>query len=149
MINWIRWGLALAALLAAVNAGWQRYQEQVAPIALSAYAQQSAGTQVRLLGRVSGGSLKAEAGALLFVLDIDGQKVPVRYTGKDGDSVRELKTMLVGGKRQADGSLAADFVGINPKYGYVAAGFGLVLCVLLLRTLTLELKLRKLEREAA
>ncbi|MFO1385836.1 MAG: hypothetical protein U1F55_06540 [Chitinivorax sp.] len=63
--------------------------------------------------------------------------------------MRELKTMLVGGVRQADGNLAADFVGINPQYGYVAAGFGLVLCVLLLRTLTLELKLRKLEREAA
>lgn len=149
MINWIRWGLALVALLAAVNAGWQRYQEKVAPIAVHAYAQQSAGTHVRLLGRISGGSLKAEAGALLFVLDIDGQKVPVRYTGADGESVRELKTMLVGGVRQTDGSLVADFVGINPKYGYVAAGFGLVLCVLLLRTLTLELKLRKLEREAA
>lgn len=149
MINLIRWGLALAALLAAVTAGWQRYQAQVAPIAPGSYAQQAAGSHVRLLGRIGGGSLKAEAGALQFVLDIDGQQVPVRYTGADGDSVRELKTMLVGGVRQSDGSLAADFVGINPQYGYVAAGFGLVLCILLLRTLTLESKLRRMEKEAA
>ena len=149
MINLIRWGLALAALLAAVTAGWQRYQAQVAPIALSSYAQQASGAHVRLLGRIGGGSLKADAGALTFMLDIDGQRVPVRYTGADGDSVRELKTMLVGGVRQADGSLAADFVGINPQYGYVAAGFGLVLCILLLRTLTLENTLRRMEKEAA
>lgn len=149
MINLIRWTLALLALLAAVAAGWQRYQSQVAPISVATYPQLAVGSDVRLLGRISGGSLKSEAGSLQFVLDVNGQAVPVVYIGPDRGSVRELKTMLVGGKRQADGSLLADFAGINPQYGYVAAGFGLVLCILLLRTLTLEATLRRLEKELA
>jgi len=149
MMNSIRWVLALLALLAAAGAGWNRYQQQVAPQSAAGFESAATGSPIRLLGRIGGGSLHSDATAMSFVLEIEGRRVPVRYVGPDRDSVRELKTMLVGGKRQADGSLAADFVGINPKYGYVAAGFGLVLCVLLLRTLTLELKLRKLEREAA
>ena len=145
MINLIRWALALAALLAAVAAGWQRYQSQVAPTPVASYSQLAADSNVRLLGRV--GSLKTEANGLQFLLDVDGQSVPVLYTGPDRDSVRELKTMLVGGKRQADGSLLASSIGIHPHYGYVAAGFGLVLSILLLRTLTLEAQLRRMERE--
>lgn len=149
MMNSIRWVLALLALLAAAGAGWNRYQQQVAPQSAAGFESAATGSPIRLLGRIGGGSLHSDTTAMSFVLEIEGRRVPVRYVGPDRDSVRELKTMLVGGVRQPDGSLLADSVGIHPNYGYVAAGFGLVLTVLLLRAASLELQLRRLERENA
>ncbi len=149
MMNALRWIITLLALSLAAGAGWSRYQQQVAPQSVSGFDGAAAGTPVRLLGRIAGGSLQGDAAALRFDLELEGRRIPVRYVGPDRDSVRELKTMLVGGVRQLDGSLTADSIGIRPNYGYVAAGFGLVLAVLLLRTASLERQLSRLERKQA
>lgn len=128
----IRWLVVLLVLGAVAALAYQRYQRDVAHIAPEAYAAIESGKSARILGRVQAGSLKnvvAGKGAE-FVLEAGSVQVKVVYQGPDTDTLRELKTLLVQGVRQPDGTFMASQASIAPNYDYIALAFGLVAALL-------------------
>ncbi len=141
------WLLAGAMLLAAAGFAYDRYAHALASVPPAAVAAAAEGGSVRVLGRVRAGSVRAEGDALSFVLEGSGGAVRVAYRGPDKEAVRELKNLLVSGRRVADGGLAADAVAIAANYGFVAAAYGLGFGLLLVFAWTQERAARALEKE--
>jgi cytochrome c-type biogenesis protein CcmE len=151
---YIRWLLVLLVLGAVAAFAFQRYQRDVAHIAPAAFAAAESGKSLRILGRVQAGSLKnvvANKGAE-FILEGGGAQVRVVYQGPDTDTLRELKTLLVQGVRQADGTLLASQASIDPNYDFIALAFGVVATILGVFGFVLDwrvLKMRETLGEAA
>lgn len=141
------WLLVGALLLAATALAYDRYAHALASVPPQAVAAMAEGGGVRVQGRVRVGSLRPSGDALSFVLEDGGGAVRVAYRGPDKDTVRELKRLLVSGRRQADGGLAADEVGIVAHYGFVAAAYGLAFALLLGFAWAQERAARALEKE--
>lgn len=142
-----RW-LLVALLLGAVTAlAFQRYQNEVSSLTPAGFGTVAASQSIRVLGRVQAGSLRIAAGEARFILESEGAQVNVLYNGPDLDTLRELKTILTSGEKQADGSLHADTVSIAPNYAFIAAAFGAVGMILLLFAFLVEMRLRRMENE--
>lgn len=141
----VRW-LAVISLAAVALLAWQRYQRDVASVAPAAFNTLASGQSARVVGRVQAGSLQRAAEGASFVLEENGAVVPVTYRGPDSDTLRELKTVLVTGRREADGRMAASEVSIAANYGYITAAYGLVIGLLLGFAWRLERAAGKLEK---
>jgi len=141
----VRW-LAVSLLAAVALLAWQRYQRDVASVAPAAFNGLASGQSARVAGRVQAGSLQRAAEGASFVLEENGATVPVTYRGSDNDTLRELKTVLVTGRREADGRMAASEVSIAANYGYITAAYGLVIGLLLGVAWRLERAAGKLEK---
>lgn len=125
------WLLVGALLLTTAGLAYDRYAHALASVPPQAVAAAVEGGSVRVLGRVRAGSIESNGDALGFVLEDGGGAVRVAYRGPDRETVRELKRLLVSGRRLADGGIEADTVGIAAHYGFVAAAYGLAFALLL------------------
>lgn len=144
----LRWLLVLLALGAVIALAWQRYQQEVAYLEPREFATAAPSGDVRVLGRVRAGSFgKISATEARFVLEDQGGMVNVTYRGPDLDTLRELKTILARGVKQADGSLLASQVSIAPNYDYIAGAYGVAGLILLLFAFVVERQVRRMERE--
>lgn len=144
----LRWLLVLVALGVVVALAWQRYQQEVAYLAPREFAAATQAGEVRVLGRVRAGSFsRTGANEARFVLEQEGAAVSVVYQGPDLDTLRELKTILARGVKQADGSLRANQVSIAPNYDYIAGAYGVAGLILLLFAFMVERQVRRMERE--
>ena len=142
-----RWLLVVIMLGTVTALAFQRYQNEVASVTPTEFGAMAASQPLRVLGRVQAGSLKIAAGGASFILESEGAQVNVLYQGPDLDTLRELKTILAHGKKQADGSLNADVVSIAPNYAFIAGAFGSAAMILLLFALLVETRLRRMEKE--
>lgn len=144
----LRWLLVLLALGVVAALAWQRYLNEVAYLAPHEFATVAQAQNVRVLGRVRAGSFqKFGAMEARFVLEEQGAAVSVIYRGPDMDTLRELKTILARGAKQADGSLLADQVSIAPNYDYIAGAYGVAGLILLLFAFVVERQVRRMEKE--
>ena len=143
----LRWLLVTLLLGGAVMLALQRYQKEVASLDPAEFSNAAAAQPLRVLGRVQAGSLKFAEGEALFILEGQGGQASVLYRGPDLDTLRELKTILAHGVKQADGSLHADTVSIAPNYAYIAGAYGSAGTILLLFALLVEMRLRRMEKE--
>lgn len=143
----MRWLLVAVLLGSAVLLSVQRYVNEVASQDPAEFSTAAASQPWRVLGRVQAGSLKMATGEASFILEGQGAQVSVLYRGPDLDTLRELKTILAHGEKQADGSLLADTVSIAPNYAYIAGAYGAAGTILLLFALLVELRLRRMEKE--
>lgn len=142
-----RWLLVLVLLGAVVALAFQRYRNEVASLAPAEFGAAAVSQPLRVLGRVQAGSLKIAAGEARFVLEGQGAQVSVSYRGPDLDTLRELKTILARGEKQADGGLRADVVSIAPNYAFIVGAYGSVGLILLLFAFMVEARLRRMEKE--
>ncbi|MDP2265629.1 MAG: cytochrome c maturation protein CcmE [Thiobacillus sp.] len=126
--NWLLVGVLL---LLAAGFAYNRYAHTLASVPPQALASIAEGGSVRVLGRVRAGSIQPEGDTLNFVVEGEGGFVQVAYRGPDKETVRELKNLLVSGRRLPGGGMAADTVSIAANYGFVAAAYGLALGLLL------------------
>jgi hypothetical protein len=102
-----------------------------------------------MLGMVEAGSLRKDplTSQMLFSLVEDGQRIPVVYQGKDTDSLRELKTLVViGGWDAASQSFLAQDLALIPNYGFIIAAY-LVMIPLALFLFMMERRVRLLYTE--
>lgn len=144
----LRWLLVLLALGVVAGLAWQRYLDEVAYLEPGGIASLTQAGNIRVLGRVKAGSFsKSGTSEARFVLEGGGGEVQVLYRGPDVDTLRELKTILARGVRQADGSLLADLVTIAPNYGFIAGAFGSAALILLLFAFVVEYQVRRMEKE--
>lgn len=144
----LRWLLVLLALGVVLALAWQRYLNEVAYLAPREFATAAQARDVRVLGRVRVGSFqKSGATEARFVLEEQGAAVSVIYRGPDMDTLRELKTILARGVKQADGSLLANQVSIAPNYDYIAGAYGAAGLILLLFAFMVERQVRRMEKE--
>jgi cytochrome c-type biogenesis protein CcmE len=147
-VNGISRWLLVALLLGAVTAlAFQRYQNEVSSLTPNEFGAVTASQSVRVLGRVQAGSLQITTGEARFILENEGAQVNVLYNGPDLDTLRELKTILIHGEKQADGSLHADVVSITPNYGFIVGAYGVAGVILLLFAFLVEARLRRMEKE--
>lgn len=143
-----RWLLVVLLLGAVTMLAFQRYQKEVASVAPSEFDAAAVMQPVRVLGRIRAGSLNiVAADEAHFVLESEGAQVSVLYHGPDLDTLRELKTILAHGEKQADGSLRADAVSITPNYGFIIGAYGMAGVILLLFAFLVEARLRRMEKE--
>ncbi|MDP2829593.1 MAG: cytochrome c maturation protein CcmE [Sulfuricellaceae bacterium] len=141
-----RW-LFIFLVLGLVSAlAWQRYQSEVSSYSPLEFSRLVDGQQARVLGRVQAGSLKMSANDASFILEEQGALTPVIYAGPDMDTLRELKTILAQGVRQADGSLRAERVSIAPNYAYIVGAYGSIALILLLFAFLVERQLRQIQK---
>lgn len=147
MKGMLRWLLVLVLLGAVVALAFQRYQNEVASLAPAEFGAAAAAQPLRVLGRVQAGSLRIAAGEARFVLEGQGAQVSVIYRGPDLDALRELKTILARGEKQADGGLRADAVSIAPNYAFIVGAYGSAALILLLFAFVVEARLRRMEKE--
>lgn len=144
----LRWLLVFVALGVVIALAWQRYQQEVAYLVPREFAMVAQSQETRVLGRVRAGSFsKSGANEARFVLEQEGAAVNVIYRGPDMDTLRELKTILARGVKQADGSLLASQVSIAPNYDYIAGAYGMAGLILLLFAFVVERQVRRMERE--
>lgn len=142
--NWLLVGVLL---LAATGFAYNRYVDALASVPPQAFATIAEGGSVRVLGRVRAGSVMPEGDTLNFVVEGEGGFVQVAYRGPDKEAVRELKNLLVSGRRLPDGGMAADAVGIAANYGFVTAAYVLALGLLLVFAWMQERAASTLEKE--
>ncbi len=148
MKNVSRWLLVALLLGTVAILAFQRYQNEVASVAPSEFGAAAVSQPLRVLGRVQAGSLKKiAADEARFILESDGAQVSVLYRGPDLDTLRELKTILAHGEKQADGSLRADAISITPNYSFIVGAYGMAGVILLLFAFLVEARLRRMERE--
>lgn len=141
--NW----LAVAVMmLAVIGFAYDRYLCAVASVPPQVFATMAEGASVRVLGRVQAGSVKREGDNLRFVLEDGGAAIQVSYRGPDQDMVRELKTLLVFGKRLPDGSMEAGGVSIAANYDFITAAYVLGIGLLLAFAWVQERAVRIMER---
>lgn len=141
--NW----LAVAILMmAVVGFAYDRYLCAAASVPPQTFAAMAEDDSVRVLGRVQAGSVKLEGETLSFALEEGGTSIQVAYRGPDKDMVRELKALLVFGKRLPDGSMAAGGVSSAANYSFIAAAYGLALGLLLLFAWMQERAVRIMEK---
>lgn len=142
-----RWLLVSLLLGAVVALAFQRYQNEVASLSPAEFRATAAAQPLRVLGRVRAGSLKIALGEARFVLEGQNGEVSVSYRGPDLDTLRELKTILARGEKQADGGLRAEVVSIAPNYAFIVGAYGSVALILLLFAFVVEARLRRMEKE--
>lgn len=143
----LRWLLVALVLGTVLMLAFQRYQNDVASLAPAEFGAAAVLQPLRVLGRVQAGSLKIANGEAHFILESDSAQVSVLYRGPDLDTLRELKTILARGEKQADGSLHADAVTIAPNYAFIAGAYGAAGTILLLFAFLVEARLRRMEKE--
>jgi cytochrome c-type biogenesis protein CcmE len=142
----LRWLLVALVLGSVMALAFQRYRNDVASLTPAEYGA-AAASPVRVLGRVQAGSLNIANGEAHFILESDSAQVSVLYRGPDLDTLRELKTILARGEKQADGNLHADVVTIAPNYAFIAGAYGAAGTILLLFAFLVEARLRRMEKE--
>lgn len=142
----INWLVVALLMLAVAGFAYDRYLRDVAAVPPQAFAAMAEGASVRVMGRVQAGSVKPEGDALSFVLEEGGASIRVVYRGPDQDMARELKTLLVSGRRLPDGSMAADGMAIAANYGYITAAYGLAIGLLFAFAWAQERAVRGMEK---
>lgn len=141
----LRWLVVVLMLGVVVALAFQRYQNEVAYLVPAELGKVAEAQTVRVLGRVQAGSFKPAAAEAHFVLEGQGAVVNVIYRGPDVDTLRELKTILARGVKQADGSLLADQVSIAPNYDYIAGAYGAAGLILLAFAFLVERRVRRMQ----
>lgn len=123
---YIRWGgvLIVAAVIGVL--GIQRYYRDVTAISPDRLLRDQPAEAVRVLGMVEAASIvkEGEAGPVAFQLSGEGAKVSVRYTGEASENLRDLKTLVVGGKWNSTSQIfEADKISLVPNYGFITAAY--------------------------
>lgn len=125
-VLYIRWGILIVVFSAIAFLGVSRYNRDVRAISPKILLSQATGMETRVMGMVDAGSLKrgAEDGAFQFSLSADGTRVPVVFSGDDADVLRELKTIVVVGRWDAElGQFNAAKIALIPNYGFIASAY--------------------------
>lgn len=123
--------------------GMQRYYRDVNALSPEQLLKEQPIQTVRVLGRIEAGSLAKEEGGMKFLLSGENEKIPVSYRGEETDSLRELKTLVIGGKWDPSAHrFEAQKISITPNYGFVTAAY-------LLSLVPLGLFLFHMERKVA
>ncbi len=127
---YLRWGVVVLAVLIIVSLSARRYDREVRPISPETVLSSSPSGPVRVMGRVAGGSLsKSEPrpeGTLeaAFSLTSENGQVSVLYDGEEPDNLRELKTLVVVGKWDAEAQqLLSSQIDLIPNFGFVIAAY--------------------------
>jgi hypothetical protein len=146
---YIRWGGLILIGLWIVAVGTHRYNRDVRPLSPEQVLINHFEGPVRVLGMVEAGSLRKDplTSQMLFSLVENGQRIPVVYQGKDTDSLRELKTLVViGGWDEASQRFVAQDIALIPNYGFIIAAY-LVMIPLALFLFMMERRVRLLYNE--
>ncbi|HTN43256.1 MAG TPA: cytochrome c maturation protein CcmE [Nitrospiria bacterium] len=146
---YIRWGVLILVGFWIAAIGAHRYNRDVRPLSPEQVLKNHLAGPVRMLGMVEAGSLRKDplTSQMLFSLVEDGQRIPVVYQGKDTDSLRELKTLVViGGWDAASQSFLAQDLALIPNYGFIIAAY-LVMIPLALFLFMMERRVRLLYTE--
>lgn len=123
---YIRWGgvLIITAIIGAL--GIQRYNRDVTAISPDRLLREQPAQAVRVLGMVEAASIvkEGEGGPVAFQISGEGAKVSVRYIGEESDNLRDLKTLVIGGKWNSTSQVfEADKISLVPNYGFITAAY--------------------------
>ncbi len=106
--------------------GIQRYNRDVTAISPHHLLQDQPTQAVRILGMVEAGSIlkEGEGGPVAFQLSAEGVKLSVRYLGEETENLRDLKTVVVGGKWNPTTRIfEAEKISVVPNYGFITAAY--------------------------
>ncbi|WDT77143.1 MAG: cytochrome c maturation protein CcmE [Candidatus Manganitrophus sp.] len=123
---YIRWGGVLIVAVIIGVLGIQRYNRDVTTISPHHLLHDQPTQTVRILGMVEAGSIRKEGdgGPVAFQLSAEGVKLSVRYLGGESENLRDLKTVVVGGKwNPTMQTLEADKISVVPNYGFITAAY--------------------------
>lgn len=150
---YLRWGILLLAVLIIVTLGVQRYNREVRTLSPETVINSSPAGQIRVLGRVEGGSLSRSGPPLngtleaAFSLSSEISTISVVYKGEEPDNLRELKTLVVVGEwNPLEGRFLSSKIDLVPNIGFVIAAY-LNLIPLLLFLFIMERKVTLLYNE--
>lgn len=123
---YIRWGgvLIIAAIIGVL--GIQRYNREVTTLSPHHLLHDQPVQTVRILGMVEAGSIlkEGEGGPVAFQLSSEGVKLSVRYLGEESENLRDLKTIVVGGRwNPTTRTLEAEKISLVPNYGFIMAAY--------------------------
>ncbi len=123
---YLRWGgiLLLGALIGFL--GWQRYDRDVKTSTPEEVLHQPSDKPLRVQGRIEAGSLAVDPLLRRASFDLagTGEKLSVRYTGDDLESLRELKIIVVAGKWDPSARLfESQKMALTPNYGFVVSAY--------------------------
>jgi hypothetical protein len=106
--------------------GIQRYHRDVTAISPDQLLRDQPAKTVRVLGMVEAASLvkEGEGGPIAFQLSGEGAKVSVRYIGQESENLRDLKTLVIGGRWNSTTQIfEADKISLVPNYGFITAAY--------------------------
>lgn len=148
---WIQWAvIALAAAIVAFSAS-RYYDRHLLTVTPEAVAGGAAGSDiVRVQGLVEGGTLTGDvsSGQAAFRLGGDGNSLQVEYSGPPPENLRELKTLVVIGRWDAQQRvLLAQDLALTTNYGFVVSAYLVALLPLALFIFFMERRVRLLYHE--
>ncbi len=148
---WVQWAVvALAAAIVAFSAS-RYYDQHLLTVTPEAVLDGGAGSElVRVQGLVEGGTLTGDAssGQAAFRLRGDRDALPVEYNGPPPENLRELKTLVVIGRWDAERRVfLAQDLALIPNYGFVVSAYLVALLPLALFTFLMERRVRLLYNE--
>ena len=123
-VQWIVIAVAATAVATAAAGYYDRHLTTVTPEAILAGI--TGPEVIRVLGQVAAGSLEGDpaAGRATFHLSGEGAGLPVQYEGPPPENLRELKTLVIVGRWDAEaGVFRGQDVALVTNYGFVIAAY--------------------------
>ncbi len=119
---YLRWAVLLSLFGVIGLLGWGRYNREVRAQEPKALLKISSGSDLRVIGRIEGGSLVrgSEGKPFEFTLSGEGEQVSVNFMGEDQDTLRELKTIVVIGSWDGENRhFKAKEIALIPNYDFI------------------------------
>jgi len=123
---YLRWLVLLILFSGIALLGFSRYNREVRTISPKALLSEQSAPGIRLIGMVEAGSLVrgGDGVPFRFSLSGEGEKIPVRFSGDDSDTLRELKTIVVIGQWSGEkNEFDADRIALVPNYGFITSAY--------------------------
>jgi cytochrome c-type biogenesis protein CcmE len=147
---YIRWAIIVSLGAGLFIVGLMRYREEVRTVSPEALLRDRPEGPVRLMGIVLPGTLEKHTDSKEFRFALKGadQQVPVRYTGEDPENLRELKTLVVNGRWDAESQLfQGDKISVVPNYSFITAAYLVSVIPLAVFLFAMERRVRLLYQE--
>lgn len=138
---YLRWSILIVVFSVIGFLAISRYDREVRTISPKVLLSESPNTEKRLMGMIDAGSLKGGSDGMpfRFSLSSEGAKAPVVFSGDDRESLRDLKTIVVIGRWQADkGVFEAGEIALTPNYGFITSAYVFSLIPLILLVFSME-----------
>jgi hypothetical protein len=126
--------------------GARRYCVEVATLPMKRLIAESPSGEVRILGQIVANSITPSAEGIRFKLTDQTETLTLLYTGKETDSIRDLKTLVTIGKWDGE-KLVADRTAPRPNYDFVTAAYFVGLIPVALFLFQMERRVEKLYLE--
>jgi cytochrome c-type biogenesis protein CcmE len=148
---YVQWTVVVVAAAIVSVAAFRYHDRHLVTFTPEAVADGAAGPDVvRVQGLVAGGTLMGDpsSGQAAFRLGGDRDAVQVEYNGPPPENLRELKTLVVIGRWDAERRVfAAHDFALIPNYGFIVSAYLVALLPLALFIFLMERRVRLLYAE--